>query len=277
MSITVQEKYLSRPTKDSGQGDETQDLLSVELHYVVKGTDNELAAAQAVRTTAPTTYNDLDRGEISVEPAGPMLWEATVQYRQPEREEGEWSDSFDTGGGTQHITQAKAHVSSYAPAGKTAPSYQGAIGVTADSIEGVDITVPVYRFSRTAAVADSRVTDAYKGKLFALTGKTNSAAWGGFAEGEVLFLGASGSKRGRNGDWELTFSFAASPNATGLTIGSISGINKKGWEYLWVEYAEEVDGAANPKRVVKRPASVHVERVYDAGDFADLEPPPAEE
>ena len=39
MPITVEEKYLSRPTKDSGQGDGTEELLSVELHYVVKGTD----------------------------------------------------------------------------------------------------------------------------------------------------------------------------------------------------------------------------------------------
>ena len=150
------------------------------------------------------------------------------------------------------------------------------IGVTPDGIEGVDITVPVYRFSETHLVADSRVTNEYKGKLFRLTGKTNDGAWGGFAEGEVLFLGASGSKRGR-GDWEITFSFAASPNATGLTVGDISDIDKKGWEYLWVEYAESVDEAANPKRLVKRPVAVHVERVYDAGDFADLEPPEAPE
>ena len=33
----------------------------------------------------------------------------------------------------------------------------------------------------------------------------------------------------------------------------------------------------NPKRLVKRPVAVHVERVYDAGDFADLEPPEAPE
>ena len=278
MPITVEEKYLSRPTKDSGQGDSTEVLLSVELHYVVKGTDNDLLAAQAVRQQAPTTHNELERGEITLEPIGPTQWEATVQYRPPdeELEEGESSYSFDTGGGSQHITQAKAHVASFAPPDKTAADYKGAIGVTPDGIEGVDITVPVYRFSETHLIADSRVTNEYKGKLFRLTGKTNNAAWGGFAEGEVLFLGASGSKRGR-GDWEITFSFAASPNATGLTVGDISDIEKKGWEYLWVEYAESVDESANPKRLVKRPVAVHVERVYDAGDFADLEPPAAPE
>ena len=158
----------------------------------------------------------------------------------------------------------------------------GTAGFREDDVEDIkqDLIVdllerlPKYRFSETHLIADSRVTNEYKGKLFRLTGKTNNGAWGGFAEGEVLFLGASGSKRGR-GDWEITFSFAASPNATGLTVGDISDIDKKGWEYLWVEYAESVDESANPKRLVKRPVAVHVERVYEAGDFADLEPPAA--
>lgn len=57
--------------------------------------------------------------------------------------------SFDTGGGAQHITQSLANVARYAPPGQTAPNFKGAIGVTADSVEGVDITVPVYHFAET--------------------------------------------------------------------------------------------------------------------------------
>ncbi len=55
----------------------------------------------------------------------------------------------------------------------------------------------------------------------------NNASWKGFAAGECLFLGASGSKRGSD-DWEITFRFAATPNKTGLTVGDIVDINKKG-------------------------------------------------
>ncbi len=33
--------------------------------------------------------------------------------------------------------------------GKTAPNFGGAIGVTQDNVEGVDIYVPVYNFSET--------------------------------------------------------------------------------------------------------------------------------
>ena len=270
MFITVSEKFVSRPTTDSGLDATALDnLLSTELHYIVRGTDDERLAVQAVRGATPTTRNGMDRSEISLEPVSDSIWEATVRYQAPDRqlEEGESSYSFDTGGGSQHITNSLSTVSSYAPAGKTAPNFKQAIGVTKDSVDGVDITVPVYNFSETHILANSTVTSTYKGQLFALTGKTNNAPFKGFATGEVLFLGASGSKRGK-GDWEITFSFAASPNKTGLTVGDITGIAKKGWEYLWVRYEDAVDDAAGA--MVKKPLAAYIEKVYDEGNFADL-------
>lgn len=101
--------------------------------------------------------------------------------------------------------------------------------------------------------------------LFYLTGRVNHAPFKGFAAGEVLFLGASGSQRGQE-DWEVTFSFAASPNVTGLAVGQITGIAKKGWEYLWVRYEDAVDAHT----LVKQPAAAYVEQVYPYGDFALL-------
>ena len=106
---------------------------------------------------------------------------------------------------------------------------------------------------------------AYKATLFGLTGRVNNAGFKGFAAGEVLFLGASGSQRGEE-DWEITYRFAASPNVAGLTIGDITGINKKGWEYIWVRYAD----AEDEKVLVKQPIAVYVEKVYDEGNFAGL-------
>jgi len=70
--------------------------------------------------------------------------------------------------------------------------------------------------------------------------------------------------------WEITHRFSASPNKTGLTIGDITGIEKKGWEYLWVRYADAEDTAA--KTLVKKPAAVYVEKVYEEGDFSVLAP-----
>src|SRR5690606_18604713 len=107
--------------------------------------------------------------------------------------------------------------------------------------------------------------------LAALTGSVNNTPFKSFAAGEVLFLGASGSTReNEDGDtvWEITFSFAASPNVTGLTVGDITGIEKRGWDYLWVRYADAVDGEAHV--LVKKPVAVYVEQVYPFGNFGAL-------
>ncbi len=264
MPVVVEEKFDSRL---SVAGDNP----SVELRYVVFGTSDDLEAKSELATASPTAYDDLPRQSIQIEPLANDIWDGTVRYGLTEENDppqtGESSFAFDTGGGTQHITQSRATINAYAPAGETAPDFQGAIGVTDNGVEGVDITVPVYQFSETHYLDDAVVTPAYKGTLFGLTGTVNSSGFKGLAAGECLFLGAAGSKRGV-GDWEITFRFAGSPNVTGLSVGPITGINKKGWEYLWVRYAEVEDEGAQV--LVKRPVAAYVERAYDSGNFAAL-------
>jgi len=261
MAITVHEKWESRETT-------VGESPSIDLVFIIRGTDNDLAAKTALAAASPVLYDGLARQSLHIERIAEDIWEGTVRYGEPQPPEtGDSSYQFDTGGGTQHITQSLQTVGRYAPPSKTAPDFQGAIGVTHDNVEGVDITVPVYNFSETHYIASSLVTGAYKATLFFLTGKVNAGSFRGFAPGEVLFLGASGSKRGQD-DWEITFRFAASPNVTGLVIGNITGINKKGWEYLWVRYADDEDTAA--KVLVKKPIAVYVEQVYPYGNFSGL-------
>ena len=57
-------------------------------------------------------------------------------------------------------------------------------------------------------------------------------------------------------------------NYNGLTVGPITGISKKGWEYMWVRYADAEDAAA--KAIVKKPVAVYIEKVYEEGSFAGL-------
>ena len=267
MPITVTEKFESRRST-------TGDNPSAELGYTVRGTEDDLAARTAVEAASPATYDNLPRQAVAVEPVGPDHWDATVRYAPNQQssppQTGESAFNFDTGGGTQHITQSRQTVGTYAASGTTAPNFQGAIGVTQDSVNGVDITVPVYQFSETHYLPATQVTDQYKGTLFSLTGKVNSGSFRGFAAGELLFLGATGSRRGTDpqDDWEITFRFAASPNVTGLSVGPISGINKKGWEYFWVRYADAEDTGSGA--IVKRPIAAYVERVYDSGNFGGL-------
>jgi len=261
MAIEVLEKFESRESA-------TGDNASVELIYIIKGTDDDIAAKDALGSAAPALYDGLVRQSRHIEPLGNDLWLGRARYgKQEQQETGESAFSFDTGGGTQHITQAIATVASYAPPTKTAPDFKGAIGVSHESVEGVDITVPVYAFAETHYLADSVVTNPYKGALFYATGKVNNAGFKGLLAGECLFLGASGSKRGVD-DWEISFRFAASPNRAGIVVGDIVGIDKKGWEYMWVRYADAEDAAA--KSIVKRPVAVYVEKVYDEADFSAL-------
>lgn len=264
MSIVVEERFESREVA-AGESP------SADLQYWISGTNDDEAALGAMLAAAPLIYGPLVYKSATCKPLGYELWEGSVRYGPYKKEDtpetGDSSYQFDTGGGTTKITQSLATSQSKAPAGKTAPNFNGAIGVTHDGVDGVDITIPVYNFSETHILADESVDGAYKAAIFALTGTTNDATFRGFAVGEVLFLGASGSKRGED-DWEITFKFAASPNVAGLVVGTITGINKGGWEYLWIRYADEEDAAA--KVLVKKPIAAYVEKVYNAGDFSNL-------
>ncbi len=266
MSVVCTENIESRQITDT---------RSAELLYTITGTADEAAAVSALKSAAPATLHGMVRQPVSVEPVhvdttnpARSIWTGTVQYAPFEYQEppqtGESVFNFDTGGGTQHITQSLQSINRYPG---SAPDFKGAIGVTHDNVEGVDITVPVYTFSETHYLSNAQVTNAYKMTLFNLTGKVNNAAFKGLAAGECLFLGASGSKRGTD-DWEISFRFAGSPNRTGLSVGPITGISKKGWEYLWVRYADVEDSASHT--LVKQPVAAYVERVYDEGNFGSL-------
>jgi len=259
MSIAMIERPQSR------EAEEGESKSSAELIYTAVGSDDDVAIRAAVESTIPSDYLGLPLASYRISPQGNGIWEVVARYdsREPDPDESQYT--FDTGGGTQHITQSISTVASYDSEGGTAPNFKQAIGVSTDSVEGVDITVPVFNFTETHIIADTLVTGTYKLALFALTGQVNNAAFKGFAAGEVLFLGASGSKRGTD-DWEITFRFAASPNVTGLTIGDITGVAKKGWEYLWIRYAD----AEDEHTLVKQPVAAYVEQVYQYGDFSGL-------
>ena len=237
----------------------------------------EIGALDTLSSASPSSFQGLVRKSRRVEPVRvhaipdatltlPQLWYGSALYQQINYSipaTGESLFSFETSGGSQHITQSLETIAKY-PAG--ADDTFGAIGDTGDHVEGVDVTVPVYNFSETHYIAFDTVNQAYRLTLFGLTGKVNTDAFRGFAAGEVLFLGAHGSQRGSE-DWEVTFHFAASPNKTSLSIGSgdheITGIAKNGWEYMWVRYKP----AAGTARSHSVPEAVYIERVYDEAKF----------
>ena len=259
--ITVTEKFESR---DVVRGTNP----SAQLNFVIAGTDDYDAALTQLAKEAPGAFDTLPRLSYGIEPIAELLWLGHARYGpQSIQEEGESVYQFDTGGGSQHITQSLGTVRRYARPGAVAGNFMGAIGVTADSVEGVDITVPVYSFSEVHYKNRAFVNDNYKMTLFELTGTVNSRNFRKYAAGEVLFLGASGTRRGSD-DWELVYRFSASPNVSGIGVGDITGIAKAGWEYLWVQYVDAED--ENAQTLIKQPVSVHIEQVYPYKDFDRL-------
>ena len=171
--------------------------------------------------------------------------------------------SFNTTGATTHLNQSLGTRGIYPAPGKIAPIYQGAIGVSDSGVEGVDVTVPAFEFSVRKKF--EWVSTAYLLAVVAMTGRTNSTDWSIFAPGEALFIGGEGGEDDQN--WvDITYHFAARPNQPALSVGAISGISKRGWDYLWVRHDEEVVG----DRVLRRPAAAYVEQVYPEGNFNAL-------
>ena len=248
----------------------TGERPSGELRYILTGTADDATARGYATANIPTSYDGLSLQSIDVEPltvdeiSDTGIWEISAKYGiiQPISIGGEGDFTFETGGGTQHVTQGIAPPRSYPPG---PPDFGGAINVTKDSVDGVDIEVPVYNFSETHRIPDSTVTLGYRSTLFHMTKKVNNAPFKGLDAGECMFLGASGSRRGNEG-WDITFRFAGSPNQSNLAVGTITNIEKKGWEYMWVLYEDDVAG----NQLIKKPVKVFSHPMYHSGDFSLL-------
>jgi len=266
MPVIVDYKF--RPGTDS-----LSEQPSSELEFIVQGTTDRTTAHALMLAFAPSVWQGLvpQSSDITfISDAMEGFFEGQVRYglyKPPEAGDSEFS--FEIGGATQKITTSISTVQSKAPPGLTAPDFKGAIGVTKDGVEGVDIPAPSYKWTEKHYFKPGFVTPQYKQALYEVSmAPVNAFAWRGFQGGEVLFEGASGSGKQKE-LIEITFKFAASKNYTGLTKGDITGINKKGWEYLWFRFADQEDTAA--KALVKRPIAAYVEQIFFTSDFTQLQ------
>jgi hypothetical protein len=257
--------------------------------YKVFGTTDDVVLHAEINTkvTAELAYwqypgvagMQLRAEQYSVSYLGDDAWQVTISYSKDGAEDGtdplKRSRSFDTTGGTQHITQAYSVGSGGSldfeyrfPSSAT--NMSGAIGMDSNGVNGVDVVTPQLQWQESYDVPNAYVTNSWIRSVAGVTGTTNNASFRGFEAGEVLFMGCSGSQewddqKGR-GPWSLSFRFVASKNVTNQTIGSIAGISKRGHDYLWVLYEDAVSGSA----LLKRPKAVYVSKVYKDSDFSLL-------
>lgn len=162
-----------------------------------------------------------------------------------------------------------SHLAKYAASG-TAPDFKGGIGFDSANggFQGTDVYVELFSFWITKYIPKATaISNAFTLGLRNCAFKYNNAPFRGQAAGECLFFGARGAPRNKD-DHSVTFNFLCSANATGLTIGDITGVDKLGWNYLWVLFEQTHDTTG--KYITPRPKAAYVERVYKPADFPTL-------
>ena len=259
MSAIISESYVSRPftvgVRDSGR----------ELIFDIQGAANESEVLSVLEATVPASYLGLLLDSLAGEPVSDTLWKGTARYVRLE-DGNEYT--FDTSGGTQHLTQSLSTIGSYAASGFTAPDFQGAIGVSEDRVEGVDITAPKFDFSETHIFENSFVDLGYKQLLVPHDGHRQRCQLQGAGGRRVPVHGRGRHHQGRHPLVDHVPVLGLGQCHRASTIGDITDIDKDGWDYLWLRYSDFEDSGA--KLLVKRPVSCFVERVYRRADFSTL-------
>lgn len=257
-----------------------------EKRYVVFGVDltsgdDETDIIGAVKDAAPATFDGMARRSIQVEQLSNDIWTATVEYSPsellPPPEFSGYLTSFSTTGQTENVQLALSQTKTSLVTSLAAPDFGNNINVDGDNTpQGVDIVVPKFEWSETHYIANSVIPgsgNAWLALIHNATGKTNLATFRGFAAGAVLFMGANGAKRPEQDDWEVTFSFVASPGVTltlprydqaGAADGTVN-VTKGGHEYVWFYNRRREDETA--AATVTRAEAVYVATVYGSIAF----------
>lgn len=266
MSITMVELF------DSRESEVSIERNAVELRYGLFGSEDDAEVDLHISENLETSYLGMPFQRYRFNHVGAGVWFVVASYSTDEvREVGEDTTSFNTVGGTAHITQSIStkHSGKADDVTDDPPDFKGAIGVNGDSIDGVDIAAGSGAYTVTHYFDDNDVTNDFINKLTKMKPFVNNAPFRGYSAGEVLFLGAAGSQRGEDA-WEVTFSFAISENVDDYVLqGCSEPFAKDGHDYLWIVYKD----GKNNNNFVKTIKYFYVEQVYDRGDFSELEIP----
>lgn len=266
----------------------------VPLKWLVPNKSTYLACETWAAEFCPLDYQGHRRTRLECRSLGNKWWEvsavytnAAIQGSDDNNQDGDNGGSepisntvsFDTTGATEHITSAINGGSPgfqgeevYTRPGETENIvyFDGAINVDGESVNGLDIVVPTFNFSETWTMPASFLIDKYIETLYALTGTVNDGDFRVFKQGECLFLGARAEMTRGQTLVSVTYSFSARPNKENFSVGA--GANaievsfKRGWDYMWIRYEPKV----SQNTLIRRPASVHVNQVYERKNFGLL-------
>lgn len=221
---------------------------------------------------------------ISMAPDGPNAWRATCSYseakiQKKENEKlkavGQFRIAFSSKSVTAKQYTAKSTVGYPIDGGMLlarAPDFKGAINVNAEGeVEGVESIVPAMTVSITQRMSGASLTPAYALLVSGLIGNYNNDEFMGFPAGTMQLTAGDGSLSFEipnpnteeaepvpPQDRELSFEFLFSPNLENFSIGDVTGINKKGHQYMWTLWRDHIDSG----QVFRKPRAVYVQDLY---------------
>lgn len=175
------------------------------------------------------------------------------------------SMAWDTTGHTEHITQAKGTVSY----GSDPPDFEGAINVSGDSVNGIDVVVPNLRYSETWIMpVPVAMSAAYVEAVYTRTGTVNQNQFRAFKPGESLFIGARAQWQGDQPYVAVTFDFECRPNVENFVVSNgLDAFPKEGWQYVWILY----ETATSSGRLIRRPLNAYKQTLYEKKDWSPLQ------
>lgn len=271
------------------------EIREVKRRYVIgRCTGGFNQAVSEIAQYAPPYVNGDGNGlywvrkRLDVNGIGNAYFDCTAHYQtlQPKVESSEGDGNFtpgavawDTTGNTEHITQGlKPEVR--IPA--NAPNFQGAINVSGDSVQGLDVVRPNLRYSETWILpVQLAVSCEFIGAVYKLTGTVNLNEFRCFDPGEALFMGARAQWQGDQPYVSVTFDWECRPNGDvnmplvpgifeyvpGGGGGGVGGaMDKLGWEHIWIMYQPESAGGA----LIRKPIAVYKNVVYRQESWASL-------
>ena len=280
MAIKMWEKYLPREGSASAE-EATSDRI-----FIIQGTESDEDVHRHVMNNVPSGHLGLDVESYDISPLHDDVWEITVHYKggaeekkdSREKQKGEQEKDrdgeiqFNTGGATTRLYNSLETIGYWSP-DPPAPLFDNAIQVDKEGKpQGTDVVIPTLEWSETHTFPSSMVDYSFMKTLANVTGRVNKSIFRSFAAGEVLFTGASANWNDES--IAVTYSFIASPNINPLKIGdNDTGMEKKGHDFVWIYYEDDVDEAAHCK--TKKIRAVYIERIYDEIDFDILGIPSA--
>lgn len=250
----------------------------LDRNYFLTGESDDSVVRAFLNSTLLATIDGLWLDSYDLDPAGDdSYWTAVAHYIDKEDKEDSNTATDPknrrvrfTGAAVNGIKFDTPNVQQgYKAGGDTTPipDFGNSLNVQGDKIEGAPIIFGAGSFQETHTVPIANVTNAEILRLLDSQGKINSDVFRDAEAQEVLFVSFDVNwDGGAANEADVVYNFQYSKNEVNKTVGPITGINKKGWQFLWQTYLTDAADGKNTRTI----KNVFVADVYDQIAFATL-------